>query len=63
MSNISDLRKKTLADLHKLLSQKQEELRGLRFKKVGGELKNVSQLGETRRTIARILTLLRNGKE
>ncbi len=53
-----ELRKKSKADLEKLLTKTQDDLRLLRFKKAGGELKNVRELAKTRRLIARILTIL-----
>ncbi len=53
-----ELRQKSRTDLEKLLIKTRDDLRLLRFKKAGGELKNVRELAQTRRLIAQILTIL-----
>ncbi len=55
---IDELRAKSEQQLHNLLSEKREELRQLRFKASEGALKENHKMKETRKTIARILTLL-----
>lgn len=62
---IIELQKKSKSELKKLLGNKQERLRVLRFNLAAGKLKNVRELRGVRRDIARILTLLkeRNNKK
>jgi large subunit ribosomal protein L29 len=57
---LKELKKKSDADLRKILGDSREKLRDLRFKDANKQLKNVRELRMVRRTIARILTLLRN---
>jgi large subunit ribosomal protein L29 len=47
------------AELDSRLADAKQELFNLRFKHVTGELPNMARLGELRRDIARILTVLR----
>lgn len=54
-----DISKKTSADLQKLLAEKREELRDLRFKLASNQLKEVRTVRVVRNTIARINTRLR----
>ena len=56
--DFSDLKNKNVKDLQTLLAGKREELRELRFKVSEKQLKNVVEIGEVKKTIARILTLL-----
>ena len=53
-----ELRQKTLKELHSLLEEMREELRKLRFDLVMGKLKNVHKIKETKKDIARILTVI-----
>jgi large subunit ribosomal protein L29 len=53
-----ELKKKSEADLHKVLSEKREELRELRFKDANKQLKNVREIRTLKKTIAQSLTLL-----
>lgn len=53
-----DLRQKTDAELHKLLSDMRKKLFEGRFALSSGKVKNVSSLRELRRDIARVRTLL-----
>lgn len=55
---IDELRAKSEAQLHDILSDQREKLRQLRFKASEGALKENHQVRETKKTIARILTLL-----
>jgi len=57
---MEDLRKKTKPELQKLLREKREKLRDLRFNLAGGKLKNVREIRAIKKDIARILTVLRN---
>ena len=54
-----ELRHKTKVELEKLLTEKREKLRVLNFKKGIGQFKNVSEIKNTRKDIARILTMLK----
>lgn len=55
-----ELRKKTKNQLDKLLLEKQERLRQLRFDLASGKLKNVREIRHIKKDIARILTLKRD---
>jgi len=55
---IKELRKKSKAELQKLLGDLREKLRVLQFDLAGGKVKNVSEIGKIKKDIARILTLL-----
>ena len=56
---IKELKQKTDAELMLDLAALQEQVRELRFKIFSQELKNHKQVNETRKTIARIHTLLK----
>lgn len=58
MSKKLTFKDKTAEDLQKLLSEKREELRKLRFEAAGARPKNSNALGTVRKDIARILTEL-----
>lgn len=53
-----ELRQKSLKELHTLLKKLREELRELRFDLVVGKLKNVRKIKETKKNIARVLTVI-----
>ncbi|RMD58941.1 50S ribosomal protein L29 [Candidatus Parcubacteria bacterium] len=53
-----DLKNKSEAELHRLLAEMREKLRELRFKDANRQLKDVREIRQIRKTIARILTLL-----
>ena len=55
----NELTKMSQADLTKKLTELKEELFNLRFQLVTGQLDNSARLGEVKRTIARIMTELR----
>lgn len=57
-----ELQKLTDAELKKALEQNQEKLRSLRFDLASGKVKNVREIRETRKTVARVLTLLKERK-
>ncbi len=46
-------------ELQRILREKREKLREFRFNLAGGKVKNVSEIRETKKDIARILTLLK----
>ena len=56
--NPPEIRKKSDQDLHKLLVELRDEVRSLRFKIASREVKNNQRMRETRKDIARILTVL-----
>lgn len=53
-----ELLTKTTAELHKLLSEKREDIRNMNFKLANRSLKNVRDIRNVKRTIAHILTIL-----
>jgi large subunit ribosomal protein L29 len=55
----TELQKKSKTDLEKLLKEKGERLRILRFGLASGKIKNTREIRETKKDIARILTLLK----
>jgi len=54
-----EIRHKTKLELEKLLTEKREGLRALNFKKEARQFKNVSEIKNIRKDIARILTILK----
>ncbi len=63
MIKAKELRSKEIPALYKLLEEKQSALLDLRLKASGSQLKNHRQIRETRREIARILTILREKRK
>ena len=59
----SELRGKDIADLEKEIADLQKAHFGLRMQKATQQLTNHSQLGKTRRDIARAKTILAQKKE
>ena len=59
MANMSELREMRDDELGTRLAEAREELFNLRFQHVTGQLDNYSRLGDLKRDIARIETLLR----
>jgi len=57
-----ELQKLTDLELKKALEQNQEKLRSLRFDLASGKVKNVREIRETRKTVARVYTLLKERK-
>lgn len=57
--NFKDLKNKSLGELQKLLAEERARLRDLRFQVAAEQHKQVHELGKSRKTIARILTLLK----
>lgn len=54
-----ELRKKSKEDLEKILKEKRERLRKLKFDLSLGKLKNVREIRKTKKDIARILTIIK----
>jgi large subunit ribosomal protein L29 len=57
--NLKDLQNKSLGELQKLLLEERARLRDLRFQVAAEQHKQVHELGQCRKAIARILTLLK----
>ena len=57
---IKDINKKSNKELIKLLNEKRERLRELRFDLASGKVKNVKEIRNTKKDIARMLTILSN---
>ncbi|HOJ48371.1 MAG TPA: 50S ribosomal protein L29 [Bacillota bacterium] len=57
--NIKEIREMTTAQLEKTLKEQKEELFKLRFQHSINQLDNPMKIVETKKTIARILTVLR----
>lgn len=55
--NIEELRKKSKEELKKLLIDYRERLRNLKFDLAAGKVKNVREIRELKKDIARVLTL------
>jgi large subunit ribosomal protein L29 len=58
MAKKKDLRNLSIEELRKQLNDTSEELMNLRFQQSTGELTDFTRLRQTRRLIARILTLI-----
>ncbi len=56
---LKDLKNKSLGELQKLLAEERARLRDLRFQVAAEQHKQVHELGQSKKTIARILTLLK----
>ncbi len=55
----SELRQLSLPELTKKVADLRRELLNLRFQRSGQQLKNLLKIRETRRMVARILTLIK----
>lgn len=56
--DIQDLKNKSEAELTRLVKDKNEELRALRFDLAAGKVKDISKIREARKTVARAKTFL-----
>jgi len=56
---IQELRQKSKEELAKLLAQKRNRTLSLGFDLAGGRVKNVKEMREIKKDVARILTLLK----
>ena len=54
----TELKNKDVKELKKLLNEKKEHLSQMRFDLVSGKVKNVSDIRNTRKDIARISTMI-----
>jgi len=59
---IKELREKNIEELKKLLSEKREQSRKLRFDIASKQVKNNREYRNTKKDIARILTLINSQK-
>ena len=59
---MTELRQKSKPELYKLLQDSRERLRQLRFNLGSGKVKNVREIRELKKDIARILTLFKTLK-
>jgi large subunit ribosomal protein L29 len=59
MANATDLRDLSVDEVESRLSETREELFNLRFQNANGQLDNYKRLGELRKEVARIKTVLR----
>ncbi len=57
--NLSEIRDLPVDDIRQRLAETKEELFNLRFQNATGQLDNYKRLGELRKDIARIKTILR----
>ena len=55
---LKEIKKLTKEQLHKNLDKFKKDLFNLRFRKINGHLTNPSKFKETKKTIARIITLI-----
>ena len=60
---IKEVRQKPSPELQRLLNGKKEKLRDLGFNLASGKLKNVREIREIKKDIARMLTVLREIKK
>jgi len=56
---LKELKLKSVNELHKILASSREKLRDLRFKTSQNQLKNIREVRELKKKIARIMTLLK----
>jgi len=60
---LSELKQKSRKELQKLLQNNQDKLRQLRFDLASGKVKNVREIRQIKKDIARILTKLCQKKD
>lgn len=59
---IKEIREKNVEELKKLLSEKREAVRKLRFDVAAKQVKDIREIRNSKRDIARILTILKESK-
>ncbi len=59
---IKEIREKNVEELKKLLSEKREAVRKLRFDVAAKQVKDIREMRNSKRDIARILTILKETK-
>lgn len=60
-SEFQQLKNKSQEELRKNLAEHQEKLRSLKFDLAAGKVKNINEIKEIKKIIARIMTLLKTG--
>jgi len=60
---IRELRQKTKKELQATVVNLRDKLRELRFNLAGGKVKNIKEVHQTKKDIAKILTLLKQEEE
>ena len=55
---INEVRELSLAELEEKLAEQKQELFNLRFQKAVNQLENPKKIGDVKKTIARILTII-----
>ncbi len=60
---IKELKRKSNKELKQTIAGLGDKLRKLRFSLVGGKVKNIREIRETKKDIARILTLLKENEK
>jgi len=58
MTRIKEFREKNKEELRKLLTEKEENVRKLRFEIASKQIKNVKDLKNNKKDVSRILTLI-----
>ena len=58
---ISEIKQKPKKELQRILHESQEKLRELRFDLSAGKVKNVREIRQIKKDIARIMTILKQG--
>jgi large subunit ribosomal protein L29 len=59
---IKEIKNKAIGELQKMLADKRDKLRELRFKDAAKQLKNIRELRGVKKDIAQILTLINANK-
>ncbi|HOX30148.1 MAG TPA: 50S ribosomal protein L29 [Candidatus Paceibacterota bacterium] len=57
-----EIRQTNISELQKLLKDKKSKLGSLNFDLVGGKVKNIKEMREARKDIAKILTVLKENE-
>jgi len=60
---IALLRKKSKSELQRMLSSHQEKIRKLRFDLASGKVKNIREIRDLKKDIAKIFTILKEKKD
>jgi ribosomal protein L29 len=61
--DLKELKNKKKSELHGILADLRDKLRSLRFKDSNKQLKNVRDIRQTKKEIAKVLTLLNENKD
>lgn len=58
-NDIKELKNKSQGELERIAAEGREKLRALRFDLAAGKVKNVNELHQTRRKVARAITFIK----